>query len=206
MDEKTEELRDIFMDVSGEERVTESQADARGSLADTDEESVSDRLRAVIARMRDRYEFATDFDDEALVTVVRGFYEGESDADLADRLDADGDAIVQARLDLHLLREADDDVSVDVAAFRKRVVNDDATAADLAAEFGVDEATAAHYRAVVEAQAAARQVSHRFQSEFEDALAEAGLSTQHTAAVRETGLDEATEDIDSLDSDADVSM
>jgi hypothetical protein len=206
MDEKTEQLRDIFMDVSGEARVTESQADQRGSLADADDDSVADRLHAVVARMRERYEFRTGFDDEGLVTVVRGFYEGESDADMADRLDTDEDSIVDARLDLHLLRETDDDAPFDVPAFRKRVVNSDASDAELADAFDVDEATAAHYRAVVEAQAAARQVSHRFQSEFEDVLTEAGLSTQHTAAVRETGLDEATEDIDSLDSDADVSM
>ncbi|MFC7075154.1 conditioned medium-induced protein 4 [Haloarcula halophila] len=206
MDEKTEDLRDLFIDVSGEERVTESQEDTRGSLADADETSVSERLSAVVSRMRERYEFRTDLDDEQLVAVVRGFYEGESDAALADRLDADEETAVRARLDLHLLREADDDVPFDVSAFRKRVVNDDATDADLAAEFGVEESTATHYRAVVEAQAAARRVSHRFQSEFEDVLTEAGLSTQHTAAIRESGLEEATEDIDSLDSDADISM
>ncbi|WP_324755932.1 conditioned medium-induced protein 4 [Haloarcula montana] len=206
MDEKTEDLRELFIDVSGEERVTESQEDTRGSLADADGTSVSERLSAVVSRMRERYEFRTDLDDEQLVAVVRGFYEGESDAALADRLDADEDTVVRARLDLHLLREADDDVPFDVSAFRKRVVNDDATDADLAAEFGVEESAATHYRTVVEAQAAARRVSHRFQSEFEDVLTEAGLSTQHTAAIRESGLEEATEDIDSLDSDADVSM
>ncbi|WP_277542440.1 conditioned medium-induced protein 4 [Haloarcula laminariae] len=206
MDEKTEHLRDIFMDVSDEGSVTESQTAGRGSLTDADEATVRARLGETVARMRERYEFRTDLDDEALVTLVREFYGGSSDGAMADELGVDEAAVVEARLDLHLLREADDDVAFDAAAFRKRVVDGDATDDDLAAAFDTDAETAARYRRVVEAQQAARQVSRRFTSAFEDALAEAGLATQLTAATRETGLDEATEDIDSLDSDADVSM
>ena len=206
MDEKTEQLRDIFIDVAGEESVTESQAAGRGSLTDTDEERVESRVREVIGRMRERYAFRTPLDDAALVTLVRGFYAGREDGELAGDLGVDESAVLEARLDLHLLRESDADADFDVAAFRRRVVGDDPTDADLAADFDIDADTAARYRRVVDAQAAARQVSRRFTSEFEDALADAGLSTHMTAAVRETGLDEATEDIDSLDSDADVSM
>jgi hypothetical protein len=205
MDEKTEQLRDIFMDVAGEGSVTESQAAGRGSLTDADEATVEERLGETVARMRERYEFRTGLEDDALVTVVRGFYAGRDDGELAEDLGVDASAVREARLDLHLLRESDDDADFDVAAFRKHVV-DDATDAELAGAFDIDTETAARHRRVVESQTAARGVSHRFTSEFEDALADAGLAVQHTAAVRETGLDEATEDIDSLDSDADVSM
>ena len=206
MDEKTEELRDIFIDVSGEESVTESQTGGHGSLTDTDEATVEQRLSETVARMRERDGFRTELDDDALVTLVRGFYAGRGDDALAEELGVGESAVVEARLDLHLLRETDADADFDVTAFRKRVVADDPTDAELAAAFDIDTERAARYRRVVEAQAAARGVSYRFTSEFEDALAEAGLATQLTAAVRETGLDEATEDIDSLDSDADVSM
>jgi len=206
MDEKTEQLRDIFIDVSGEESVTESQAEGPGSLTDTDEERVGERLGEVVSRMRERYEFRTALSDAALVRLVRGFYTGRADDELAAELGVDESAIVEARLDLHLLRESDDDADFDAAAFRRRVVGDDPTDEELAAAFDIAAETAARYRRVVAAEAEARQVSYRFTSEFEDALAEAGLSVRMTAAVRETGLDEATEDIDSLDSDADVSM
>ncbi len=64
MDEKTAELRDIFVDDAGEEAVTETQEASRGSLADTDEASVTDRLGDVVARMRERYEFQTELADE----------------------------------------------------------------------------------------------------------------------------------------------
>ncbi|GGO03342.1 conditioned medium-induced protein 4 [Haloarcula pellucida] len=206
MDEKTEELRDIFMDVAEEGTVTESQEATHGSLTDVDESTVADRLADVVARMRDRYAFRTDLDDDALVSIVRGFYDGDGDDDIAADLGVGESAVFEARLDLHLLREADDaDVEFDMAAFRRQAV-DGATVDELAETFAVDADTAAHYRRIVETQAASRQVSHRFQSEFEDVLTDAGLATQMTAAVRESGLDEATEDIDSLDSDADISM
>jgi len=206
MDEKTEELRDIFMDVSDEGAVTESQEASRGSLADTDEAGVADRLGDVIARMRERYEFRTDLADDALVTVVRLFYEGSDDATIASEIGADEPDVVEARLDLHLLRDEDTEAPFDLAAFRRRVADDDPSVAELADEFDIDESWTDHYRRVVAAQDAARRVSHRFQSEFEDVLTDAGLSTQHAAALREDGLDEATEDIDALDSGADVSM
>ena len=45
MEEKTEQLRDIFMEVADEESVTESQAQQRGSLLPGD--SVDDRLADV---------------------------------------------------------------------------------------------------------------------------------------------------------------
>ncbi|MDS0279060.1 conditioned medium-induced protein 4 [Halomicroarcula sp. S1AR25-4] len=206
MDEKTEELRDIFMDVAEEGTVTESQEATHGSLTDVDESTVEDRLADVVARMRDRYAFRTDLDDDALVSIVRGFYDGDGDDDIAADLGVGESAVFEARLDLHLLREADDaDFEFDMAAFRRQAV-DGATVDELAETFAVDADTAAHYRRIVETQAASRQVSHRFQSEFEDVLTDAGLATQMTAAVRESGLDEATEDIDSLDSDADISM
>jgi len=46
MDEKTEELRDIFIDVTDEDTVTESQEETRGSLIDR--EGIRDRLEGVV--------------------------------------------------------------------------------------------------------------------------------------------------------------
>jgi hypothetical protein len=208
MDDKTEELRDIFMDVSDSETVTESQSEGHGSLTDIDESAAADRLQATVARMRERYDFETDLEDEALVSLIQGFYAGHEDDALAEDLDVTPSAVVTARLDLHLLRDDDLEAAFDAAAFRRQVVGSDGPKSDaeLANHFDIAASEAAHYRRVVETQAAARQVSYRFQAEFEDALAEAGLAIQLTSAVRETGLDEATEDIDSLDSDADISM
>ena len=208
MDEKTESLRDLFLDVAEDGTVTESQEAGPGSLADVDEGEVDERLADIVERMADRYPFRTSLDVDALVTLVRAFYADQADATIADDLGVAEEELRAARLDLHLLREDDFEAPFDIAALRRRLADSDAEVDDeaLAVEFDTDRETVARHRRAVEAQQAARQVSHRFQSEFEDVLTEAGLATQHTAALRDDGLDEATEDIDSLDSDANVSM
>jgi len=53
MDKKTEELRDIFMETTDSETVTEAQSESAGSLAD-DAAAVGDRLRTLIGRMREQ--------------------------------------------------------------------------------------------------------------------------------------------------------
>lgn len=207
MTEKTEELKDIFLEVTDEEAVTESQAESRGSLSTT-EEGVEERLIEVIGRLRERFPFRTELDDEQLVAVVRAYYEGADDATIADRLGVDEGAIRTARLDCHLDREEDTPESVDMGALRERV--DDPTETEmpsdsaLAAALDADPEAIDRARHLLATRARARSVSHRFRAEFEDALVDAGLSARLTESVREDGLDEATEDIDSLESDADV--
>jgi hypothetical protein len=189
MDEKTEQLRDIFMGVSEDGTVTERQAADRGSLS-ADDSGVAERVAAVIAEMRDRYEFATGLDDDALVRVVRGYYAGESDTELADALDVGRDTVVRARLDLHLVRERDTDAPFDLADLR-RLLADGASVADAADELGVSASTVRRYQRVIAAQDAARRVSERFRSEFEDAVGEIG--DRMTADAKEDGLEDATE-------------
>ncbi len=194
MDDKTEELRDIFMDVSEEGTVTESQEEPRGSIAKTDdEEAVRERLRGVIEALGGRYDFATDLDTATYVRLVRAFYDDESDASIADELDVSEDEVFRARMDLHLLRGEDTDAPFDVCELRRRR---DASDETLAAEFGVDEATVRHYRHVVAAQDAARAANHRYQTEFDEILTDAALSGQFTEQITEDGLDEAAEDIE----------
>jgi hypothetical protein len=192
MDEKTEELRDIFIDVADEETVTEAQEDARGSLAPRDD--AEERLLEVIAGMRERLGFGTTLSDEELLTVVRGFYAGDSDAEIARAL---GDAslsktVSRARIDLHLLRETDTDAPFDLDALRAGL-DAGRTTAELAAELEVSESTVRRYRRVVEAENEIRRVNDRFRSEFESVLRDRELSERLTENVREDGLDEATE-------------
>jgi len=202
MDEKTEELRDIFVDVSGEETVTESQEDDRGTLAG-DEEGVEDRIADSIDRLRERFPFETDLGEDALVTVVRRFYGGDDDAAIADEIGADPDEVFAARMDLHLFREDEADLPVDFGDLRD-LLDADADDAAIADEFGVATDEAGRYRRIARARDEARSVSYRFQSEFEDVLTDAGLSTTMTETIREDGLREATEDIGTLEEDADV--
>jgi hypothetical protein len=191
MNDKTEELRDIFLEVADEGSVTERQEEPKGSLA-ADEGAVEERLRAVVAEMRETYEFSTPLDDASLVRVVRGYYEGETDAELADALDTDRQTAVRARLDLHLVREADTDAPFEFARLR-RLLTEGASVTAIADRLGVAPKTVRRYRRVAKAQQAARQVSDRFRSAFVDALPDADLTTSMTEEMREDGLADATE-------------
>lgn len=198
MDEKTEELRDIFMDVSEEGTVTEEQAEGHGSLTDVDEETVDEHLLDVIADMRERYDFGTDLSAETYCAIVRGFYEGRDDALLAGQLDMDEETVFSARMDLHLVGEDDTDAPLSMAALRDAISSAEGPDTEtLAAELDADPADITHYRQIAAAQNAARRASHRFQTAFEDALADADLSIQLTVDVTDDGLDDATEDIES---------
>jgi hypothetical protein len=190
MDEKTEELRDLFQDVTDEDTVTESQADTHGSLAS--ETDVENRLQDTVSTMRDRLDFGTGLDTEALTTVVRRFYAGDSDADIADEVDADPETVRDARHDLHLVR--DDDAPVDLDALREAA--DDPSDPDLATVVdGVDADPADVERSldVLHTRAEIRSVNDRYRAEFENALRDRELSERLTATVHEDGLDDATE-------------
>jgi len=195
MDEKTEELRDIFMDVTDEAEVTEHQSEGRGSLADVDEETVDERIDAVVERLADRYAFETDLAVADYREVVRGFYDGDDDATIAETLGTDAETVFRARLDLHLLTDADTEFPFDLASLRRQR-DDDPDPATLAAEFDATVETVERALAVARTQDESRRVSERFRREFEEALPEAALSVSFTESVTDDGLDEAAEDIE----------
>jgi hypothetical protein len=191
MDEKTERLRDIFLSVAEEETLTEPQSAVRGSLAG--EGIDGERLAAVVAAMRERYEFATELDDEALCTVVRRFYAGDADADIARALDdVSEDTVRRARLDLHLVTDRDLDAPFELDELR-RLRNAGASPAEQAEALGASESTVRRYRRIVEVQAERKVVGDRFRDEFEHLLADRELEERFTEETRETGLEDATE-------------
>ena len=226
MDEKTAELRDLFVETTGEEAVRESQSAARGSLSAADDAAVDEQLDELVAEMTDRYEFTVELAPADLRRVVRAFFDPETrsagpeswstaaDAAVASSLRAavDAEAVFRARMDLHLVADADRDPPFSYATLRDLVLEgrsdagsgadeplpDDRDAA-LAASLGdggVDPETVRRYRRVVEADLASRQVNHRYRDAFTDLLTDADLSTRLAADARRDGLEEATEDIE----------
>jgi len=215
MDEKTEELRDIFVDVTDESTVTERQEDTPGSL--TSDESTAERVEAVVRRMDERYTFDTDLPNAALARLVEAFYDGASDTALAERAAdaADGTAtdedestetddgstadapdlsrrdVFRARMDLHLVREADTDAPFALGDLRDRLA-DDEPIAEIADEFDAAESTVRRYRRVLETQAERRRIGDRFREEFDEILSDADLASL-TEDVTRDGLDDATD-------------
>jgi len=189
MDDRTEHLRDVFREVTGEETVTERQAARRGSLLRDDD---TDRLREAVVDMREYFGFETDLDDTALCTVVELFYGGAEDAAIADALGVESGAVFQARADLHLLRDDDADPRLLAAVSARSDLDDE----ELSAELDADPGAVARARRIAAAQSEARRVSDRFRLAFEDVLAEAGLGEHLTADAQADGLREASEDIE----------
>ena len=194
MDEKTEELRDIFMETTESDTVTETQSESPGSLTDG-QDDVSERVTTLVDRMRDRYEFDTDLDTDALSRVVRGFHDDEDDETIASALDCDAETLRTARLDLHLVRDADRDAPFEFDRLRQ-LLAEDVPVAERAERLDVSTDAVREYSAVAAADRRSTRANERFRDEFAELLTDADLTTQLAADAREDGLEEATEDIE----------
>lgn len=190
MEDKTEQLRDIFIDVADEETVTESQRESHGSLA-TDEGSVDARLRSDIERVREKFGVRTSLADEQLCRLVRSFYAGDDDETIAAELDCTPGEVFRTRMDLHLVH--DEELPDKELQSAIRAASDETTTDEFAAEFGVDAATVDRAREAVAAVDRSRRVSQRFRTAFEETLTDADLSVQYTVAAHEDGLEDATD-------------
>ena len=191
MNEKTEELRDIFMDVSEEESITEQQVESPGTLAG--DASIEDRVSGVLDRMRDRYAFDTPLDDASLITVARGFYDDRPDADIAKELDVGASDVFEARLALHLITDADRDAPFPFETLRRAVTNDDDAIVE---SIDADPDTIATYRAVAEAEAEMRQANYQFRDQLDDILGDGDVAQHLTRDVTDDGLKDATEGLE----------
>ncbi|ERH09026.1 MAG: hypothetical protein J07HX64_00778 [halophilic archaeon J07HX64] len=194
MDEKTEQLRDIFMDVADGETVTETQQDAHGSLA-TDEGSVDAQLQSVLERLHGKFDLQSSLEDDQLCQLVRAFYAGEDDDAIAGSIGCTSEAVFRTRMDLHLVR--DDEVPNEELETAIRAedpeFDGDVPVDRLAAEFDADRNRIERAAAAVAAVDRSRRVSQRFRTAFEEVLTDADLSVQFTAEAHEDGLEDATE-------------
>lgn len=195
MDEKTEELRDIFMDVADSETLTEQQEDARGSLTDTEVDE--DHIRSVINQMQEQYSFESSLTIDTLLAVVKRFYEGHSDQEIADTQDElqDPDDVRTARFDLHLITDTDRDGPFDLDELDERI-NAGQDIAEIAAALESDEPTVEEYAHLARVEEDRRLVGDKFRAEFDRLLGDDDVTDQFTEAIQETGLDEATEGLE----------
>ncbi|SFR34174.1 MULTISPECIES: hypothetical protein [Halorubrum] len=222
MDEKTADLRDLFVEATGAETVTERQDAERGTLVDRDDEATDERLRDLVAAMRERYGFSTPLDDAAYALVARGRFADEGDAAIAAAIrealearemgdgdtEVDAETVRKARLDLHLVRESDREVDVDGGggeegadppfeyADLKRLTAAGNSIVECAEELEAPPDTVARYAAVARTDIASTRANDRFRDAFRDLLTDADIEGSLASDAREDGLREATEDIE----------
>ena len=186
MDEKTEELRDIFLSVSDEESVTESQTESRGSLLGN---SGGD-LAEVLEQLREKFGFECSLSDGERVRLVEEFYEGRDDDELAEKLGLDPETVFEARMEQHLLREEEPHLDEETVEL---ITESDQSAEELAEAVDATAEEIRRGRAVLDARARSRRVSQRFRIAYEERVTDAELSDHLAAETQEDGLDGATE-------------
>ncbi|MFD1569899.1 hypothetical protein [Halorubrum laminariae] len=221
MDEKTADLRDIFVETTGSDTVTERQAESRGTLTDRDAAAVDERVRELVAALRDRYGFSTDLEDATYARIARARFEESDDEAIAARLGGDEtdeaggsetdetdetnessditpETVRDARLDLHLVRERDREVDGDAFDYEdlKRLTAEGRSIPECADALDADPDAVARYARVARVDLTSTRANDRFRDEFRDLLTDAEIEGSHAAAARKDGLEEATEDIE----------
>lgn len=165
MTDRFDHLRDIYSRLGGTSEFTEPQQQPRGTVRS--DVAVDRDLRAVVDELREESGFRTTLSDDDLVAVVRGFYTGRSDADLAADLGVSPGTVFRARMNLHLFSPADVPPDSDALVRRLRAGESvDTVAADADAPRAVVERLARLLRA----REAARRVNYRYATEFADLL------------------------------------
>lgn len=192
MDEKTEELRDIFQSVSDSDTVTERQEEGRGSLGGS--ANVREGLREIIEGMSGEFEFENSLSTDELVTVVERYYDGDSDEAIAAELgDASRqDEVATARLDLHLVRDADLEPEFSMDRLGE-LLEAEEPVESIAETLDTSPDTVRFHTQVLEIQHERRRVADRYREAFEDVLQDRDLSERLTSSLKETGLEGATE-------------
>lgn len=184
-------LQEVYASVATESTFTEHQEVTRGTILDDHE--IEAALRALVSEMRDRYGFRTSLDDAALAAIVRGFYAGASDADVAERLGVSPEQVARARVNLHLFRPEDTAAPFDLAALRA-ALREGRTVAEAALALDAPESTVSRYASVLRRQSEARRSGYRYPGEFESLLGVAdGRDLAATSLTDRRTMDEVVD-------------
>lgn len=192
-EKKAEELRDIFVDVTDESTVTEEREEERGTLPG--EEEIDDEIKEVIEEMRDEHGFETSLDDDDIVSVVRLYHDGASDAEIARELGDDSldKTVRRARIGLHLFRDSDFDAPFEIDRLEE-LLDEGVTNSEIADELGVSSSTVRSYRRAVESRRQSENSDDEYAERFEAVLEDREISERFTPDAKRDGLEGATED------------
>ena len=186
MSGRTDQLRDLVLKIGASTKVVEKQATQHGNLRGSSEIELA--LLSVVKEMIKTYNIQTKLEPEQLATVIRLFYKGLRDTEIAERL---GDrslnkTVSRARIKLHLFRESDLKAPFDKTEFLKLSAAGKSVK-EMAEALKVAPSTISEYRNIFESQ----QVSERdkFVKRFEEILSDQDVS-EHlvTTHISKDGL------------------
>lgn len=185
MSGRTDQLRDLVLKIGASTKVVEKQATQHGNLRGSSE--IERALLSVVKEMVKTYNIQTKLTPEQLSTVIRLFYKGLSDTEIAERL---GDrslnkTVSRARIKLHLFRESDLKAPFDKAEFLK-LSGAGKSVKEMAEVLGVAPSTISEYRNIFESQQVAER--DKFTKRFEEILSDQDVSERMTSHISKDGL------------------
>lgn len=156
MSGRTDQLRDLVLKMGASTKVVEKQASQHGALRGSSD--IERALLGVVKEMIKHYNIQTKLTPEQLATVIRLFYKGLSDTEIAEQLGdrALNKTVSRARIKLHLFRESDLKPPFDKNEFI-RLSGTGKSVKEMAEALGVAPSTISEYRNIFESQKAAEK-------------------------------------------------
>jgi DNA-binding NarL/FixJ family response regulator len=185
MSGRTDQLRDLVQKIGASTKVVEKQATRHGSLRGSSE--IERALLGVVKEMVKQYNIQTKLSPEQLSTVVRLFYKGLSDTEIAEQLGdrALNKTVSRARIKLHIFRESDLKPPFDKNEFI-RLSEEGRSVKEMAEILGVAPSTISEYRNIFESQKASERDGYT--KRFLEILSDQDVSERMVTAHAEDGL------------------
>jgi IS30 family transposase len=185
MSGRTDQLRDLVLKMGASTKVVEQQAKQHGNLRGSSD--IDRALLGVVKEMIKAYSIQTKLTPDQLAAVVRLFYKGLSDTEIAEQLGdrALNKTVSRARIKLHLFRESDLKPPFDKAEF-VRLADAGRSVKEMSEGLGVAPSTISEYRNIFESQRAAERDGYI--KRFEEILSDQDVSESMTSHISKDGL------------------
>jgi len=182
---KTDQLREMILRIAPSTKVVEKQASRHGHLRSSGE--IDRALLTIVSEMIKVYNIQTKLSPEQLAAVIRLFYKGLSDTEIAEQLGdrALNKTVSRARIKLHLFRESDLKPPFDKDEFL-RLSEAGKSVKEMSEILGVAPSTVSEYRNIFESQKAAEQDGYI--GRFKAILSDQEVSERMVSHISKDGL------------------
>ncbi len=182
---KTDKLRELVLKISSSTKVVEKQATQHGNLRGSLE--IERALLGVVCQMIKVYNIQTKLTPEQLAAVVRLFYKGLSDTEIAEQLGdrALNKTVSRARIKLHLFRESDLRPPFEKEDFI-RLTEEGRSVKEISEALRVAPSTISEYRNIFESRRASERDGYTKQ--FEEILSDHDVTERMVSHISKDGL------------------
>lgn len=188
MSVRTDHLRELVLKIAPTTMVVEKQATRHGNLRGSSE--IEHALLTVVSEMIKVYNIQTKLTPEQLASVVRLFYKGLSDTEIAEQLGdrALNKTVSRARIKLHLFRDSDLKPPFNKDEFMS--LNDSGRSVkEMSETLHVAPSTISEYKNIFESQKASERDG--YVRRFKEILSDQDVSERMVSHISKDGLQDA---------------